>query len=271
MEETVTADDVTGIDDVTGMTCGLTSYARYKAALAGTIDIDTDKGFKAVEEMILLGAIYGESRKEYKKQLAERFPKLLSKKQIDRIAGFNQQGWGNLSEGLLRLSGVNKKTGEVISLIKVMWEEQLTLNELLGNNSGYTFAEELAKIKADAMTVLSDLGDFSFDGTYFSAPVRKTISQAIKVIRELVEVMGCPPERIFLESTREEGVKGDAGRVDSRKDMLIKLFTAMKDEIDGEHLINLTEQFAGDGRLKKTKYFLYLRAGKGIPPLQVII
>lgn len=52
------------------------------------------------------------------------------------------------------------------------------------------------------MKTLSDIEAEDLDEYYFSAPVKRMIWQTILIIKELVKVLGCEPDRIFVEMTR---------------------------------------------------------------------
>ena len=54
---------------------------------------------------------------------------------------------------------------------------------------------------------------------YASPAVKRSIWQTIQVVKEIQEVMGCEPKRIFVEMPRQEG---DKKRTESRKKAFIE-------------------------------------------------
>ena len=74
--------------------------------------------------------------------MADKYSDKLSDAQIKRILGFKFNDWGKLSKEFLELSGCDKTTGEIRSLIRSLWETNYNLMELL-NAPEYTYKEEL--------------------------------------------------------------------------------------------------------------------------------
>ena len=74
--------------------------------------------------------------------------------------------------------------------------------------------------------VLTELQPEDLDHMYFSAPVKRMIWQTILIIKEVTKVMGCQPERLFIEMTREHGQKNDIK--DSRAKKFYELYSKIK-------------------------------------------
>ena len=70
------------------------------------------------------------------------------------------------------------------------------------------------------------LQEFQFEDLneyYYSAPVKRMIWQAVQALKEITQIMGHNPKRIFIEMTRTEEEKGEQGRKNSREKRLLKL------------------------------------------------
>ncbi len=230
----------------------LTSYGKLRAILGD--EINSDAGRTMAEEIIYLCTIYGDSRKFVKDQLRNKYPSL-TEKQIGRITGLKFKDWGRLSKEFLMLPGVEKGTGEIRPLITAMWETNYNLMELL-NSDLFTYKDALEEKQEKKYLTLSDITPEALEDYCFSAPVRKMINQTIKIIRETEASMGCPPKKVFIEMTRTDEEKGNAGRTDSRKKQLLELYKSIKDEsVDWKDLIEKEDQ---SGRLRSKKMYLYI-------------
>lgn len=230
----------------------LSSYGKFKAIFGEKMKEDGTK--KMVEEIIFWCTVYGDAKKILKDQLKKHYENDLSEEQMKRILGFKFKDWGNLSKEFLELSGCDKSTGEIMSLIRAMWNTNYNLMELL-HSDGYTYNEELEKRQAMALKCLGEIEPEDLDEFYFSAPVKRMVWQTILIIREVQKIMGGAPKRIFIEMTRGDEQKGDAGRKASRKQQLLDLYKNIKEEYP--QWKEIIENADSSGKLRSKKMYLY--------------
>lgn len=231
----------------------LSSYGKFYEIFGEKMK--EDKCFDMCEEIVFLCTVYGDSKASLKEELKARYSGELTDAQIKRISGFKFKDWGRLSKEFLCLEGVNQSTGEIMSLIRALWETNYNMMELI-NMDEFTFKEALEKKKNVNMKALNDFKAEDLDEYYFSAPVKRMVWQTILIIKEIQKVMGCAPERIFIEMTRsEDEKKGDAGRKDSRKKQLLELYKSVKK--DTRDWAKEIEQADADGTLRSKKVYLY--------------
>ena len=124
-------EQLTGLMD--GLNNTLKSFAKFKAIFGDAIYEDSCK--KMVEQIIFWCTVYGDSKHFLKEQLLEKYGEVLTGAQIKRILGIKFRDWGNLSKKFLELQGCSKETGEVNSLIRMLWETNDNLMELLAQDS----------------------------------------------------------------------------------------------------------------------------------------
>lgn len=226
----------------------LSSYGKFKAIFGESID--EDKTRHMIEDIIFWCTVYGDSKKFLKERLEEKYSDKLSQEQIKRIMGFKFKDWGNLSKEFLEISGCDKSDGEAKSLIRMMWERNLNLMELI-NDDRYSYKEALADRQSEALKTLSDITAEDLEDCYFSAPVRRMVWQTILIIRELTEVLGAPPKRLFVEMTRKPDDKKQ--RTVSRKQKFLDLYKK-----EGKDWKDIIEKADGNGTLRSKKMYLYL-------------
>lgn len=245
---------ISGIDS--GFNTSLTSVGKFRAILGD--DLFTDENQAMVENIIFWGTIYGNDKKFLKERIENEYKGKLTNEQIKRITGFKFNGWGNLSKAFLEISG-NCECGEC-SLIQALWDTNHNLMELLSEQ--YGFKKNLDAMSNDVEKPLSDWTIEDLEGKYLSAPVKRMVWQTIKMLREVCELTGKEPDKIFVEMPREH--EKNAIRKDSRKKKLLELYTALKSEKKSWAELKIREidgKSEADFRIKKL-YLYYLQQGK---------
>lgn len=239
---------ISGID--IAINNSLSTYGKFKAVFAEKVDEDQCQSM--IEDIVFWCTVYGDSKKFLREQITEKYGDQLSEDQIKRILGFKFKDWGRLSKEFLELSGCDKSTGEIRSLIRSLWETNYNLMELI-NAPEYSYKEELEKRQTTALKTLSDMEAEDLDEYYFSAPVKRMIWQTLQIIQELEKVLGAPPERLFVEMTRSPQQK--KMRTVSRRQKFLDLYKSIKKEQrDWKTEIEKADE---DGRLKSKKMYLY--------------
>lgn len=251
------ADSLTGMED--GFSCSLTSYGRFKSVVGDAIN--TWDYQQMAEQIIFWGTVYSGDRKLLTELITEKYgPKsetpFLTKEQIKRIIGFKWQDWGRLSRQFLELEGCEKATGEVRTFISALWETNSNLMELL--SASYTYADRLLEKTESEDKLLTEISYEDMEEYYFSAPVKRMIWQTLLIMKEVGQVMGEYPARLFIEMPRTDGEKGQ--RTTSRKRKFEELYKQCKKEERAwqEEISRLSE---GEFRSKKL-YLYYLQKGR---------
>lgn len=243
------ASQLTGID--INVNSSLSTYGKFKAIFGERIEEDSVK--RMIEKIVFWGTVYGDSKKFLKEKIVEAYGKDLTTEQIKRIIGYKFKDWGRLSKEFLELPGCDTSIGENVSLIRMMWETNLNLMELI-NSPQYTYATELCERENRAIKVLCELEPEDLEGYYFSAPVKRMMWQTILLIKELEQILGGQPERIFIEMTRKPDDKKE--RTISRKQKFLDLYKNIKSEtMDWKDEI---EKADANGSLRSKKMYLYL-------------
>lgn len=226
----------------------LSSYAKFYSIFGD--ELSKDQYISIVEDIIFLSTIYGDSRSMLKEVLVRKYSEVLDETSLKKILGYKFKDWGRLSREFLELQGCDKHTGEIVSIIKVLWDTNHNLMEII-NSDEYTFREEILKRKVDMIGSLTEFDFEDLDKMYFSAPVKRMIWQTSLVLREIEKAMGNAPERVFIEMTRGEEEKK---RTISRKNELLELL-----KTEGKEWKELIERADSDGSLRSKKLYLYIK------------
>lgn len=245
---------ITGIDN--GFNSSLTSLGKFRGIFGDKVLADDNQ--KIIEDIVFWGTVYGNDKRFLKERIEEKYGEQLSKEEIKRIAGFKFNGWGNLSKAFLELEG-NCECGEC-SIIQALWNTNNNMMELLSEK--YTFIASLKEQTKEAYKPLTEWTIDDLDDKYLSAPVKRMIWQTIKMLREVQEVTGKEPDKIFVEMPREEGDKGI--RTVSRKKKLLELYKSIQREQKewaAEKINEIDNKDESDFKIKKL-YLYYLQQGR---------
>lgn len=237
--------DITGIDrDFKG---SLTAYHDFKEKLTGC-----DLSQKEQEEIILNITLFGEDKDLLKKRISKLFPKL-TEGQIKGLCSLTYSGWGRLSRSFLEgITSPAPETGEAYTIIRALWETNDNLMQLLSEK--YQFVEAIEaengkdEIKGISYALVKEL--------YVSPAVKRQIWQTLQIVKEICDVVGYPPKRVFIEMARE---KAESIRTESRRKRLLDLYKKCKEEESAwleelnDHLSNKTT----DAQLRGDRLYLY--------------
>ena len=216
--------ELTGIDG--DFKSELTSYLRFREIFG--VDVLTCEQEKMAEKIIFWSTIYGDARAFLKERLRENYGDQLTEAQIKRICGIKFRDWGRLSKAFLELEGADRETGEVLTLINRMWQENVNLMECLSDR--YTYMDVIREEGNGINKAFAEIRHEDLDELYISAPVRRMVWQTILVVREIVKVMGGPPAKIFVEMARDVNGKNEKERKDSRQKKFLDLYRKCKEE-----------------------------------------
>lgn len=203
-------DDITGID------------GDFKASLAPYFDFKEvldDGKLKAsdVDRIITWITVFPEGGDILKNRIEQAYGSVLTNSEIERISKLKYAGWGRFSHKFLyEIQAIDKRTGELMSIMRMLWETQNNLMELLSND--YEFVEQI-----DEPQSIGKLDYAIVDEMYVSPSVKRETWQALRIVDELKGIMGHDPKKVFIEVTRGDAEKK---RTTSRKKTLID---ALKD------------------------------------------
>lgn len=208
--------DISGIDgDFKG---SLTAYHDFKEKLTNCELTQEDK-----EKIILNITLFGDDKKLLKKRLLSLYPNL-TEKELQSLSALNYNGWGRLSRKLLEgITAPAPETGEVLTIIRTMWETNDNLMQVLSEKYQFTKAIEDENGKDEIKSISYDL----VEQLYVSPAVKRQIWQTLQIVKEICRVMEMPPKRIFVEMARE---KMESKRTESRREALIDLYKKCKQE-----------------------------------------
>ncbi|MDD7410567.1 MAG: type II CRISPR RNA-guided endonuclease Cas9 [Fusobacterium gastrosuis] len=250
-------EEITGIDGKFNTT--LSSYIDMEK-IFGSENIVKDSYKIMIEEIIMWITLYGEEKKLIKEKIKEKYFDKISEDQLKQTLKLKYKDWSRLSkEFLTEIEGVNKETGEFLNIIKMMWETNNNLMELLSYN--YEFLENIEKYNNDE---IFEKKKFTYEDLVsdlqVSPSVKKMIWKALVITQEIKKITKKVPKKIFIEMARD--VVSDKKRTEKRKDKLLELYKEIK---KGESLKELEQNLknsSNDDLKSKKLYLYYIQLGK---------
>lgn len=234
--------------------CTLANHAKF-TQIFGVKSLNIEQ-IRMAEQLISWATIYGNSKDYLREQIQEYYGEQLNTEQIKRLLGMKFKDWGRLSRQLLEMEGADKATGEKMTIIQRMWEENYNLMELLSGN--FTYWEEIQEKTIQLEKSLEEIEYEDLQELYLSVPVKRIVWQTLLILKELRQVLGTDPERIFIEMARGEEM--EKTRKDSRKKKLEKLYKSCGEE--GKFWSKKLESIDEAQLRQKKLYLYYLQMGK---------
>lgn len=205
-------------------------------------------------------------RTRLQKRIKKEYGNKITDEQIKHLKALNFADWGRLSHKFLKgLKFTNNANGQQTTIIDEMWNTNQNLQEIIYNKN-YTLGDQLEKENEQNIKPLTYE---NVEELYCSPAVKRGVWQAISIVNEIVELIGEKPSKIFVEVTRHDEEKGEAGRKLSRKTNLLKQYQSkeFKNEVEKINidLNNLLQELnqKDDQSLRSEKLYLYfLQLGK---------
>ncbi len=247
------AEQISGMDD------------KFNASLAPWIDMNRvlGEGFdlQMAERILLDVNLFGGAPNLLKKRLKSAFPNLTDG-QIKDIGKLPSGSWGRLSKRFLTEilpadgNPCDTETGEVMNIITALEKTDCNLMQLLSSDYGY--AKTIEKENEDLIGG-EKLTYETLESMYISPAVRRPLWQTLKIIREIISILGKAPAKIFIEMAKGPEEKGK--KTVSRKARLEELYKNCKKEaaafhVDAEKLAEDLQK-CEESALRSDKLYLY--------------
>lgn len=243
-------DEISGVDDQ--INSNMKSYYDFKNILAKT------NNKQQVEDIIEHILVYG-SDKKMLKQWLDQHTEGLDESDKKHVLRLNYKDWGRVSgEFLTKVYHTDKKTGEMFSVMDMLWNTNNNLMMLM--TKPYDFNAEAKKYRDEHFGLQNSLKD-KLDELYIAPAVRRSIWQTMRIVDEIVDIKKSAPEKIFIEMARTSSKEMEKKRTESRKEQLKKLYASCKEQAkeltpDFDELQERLDKET-DQHLRSDKLYLY--------------
>lgn len=181
---------ITGLIDGNNFMSNMAAYIDLKE-IFGKID-ETNLG--KCEKIIYWLTIF-EDKKMVKRKIKKEYPEI-TEEQINKIAKKKYTGWSRLSKELLL--GLKANDGE--SIMEKLEKTSDNFMQII-NKKEYGFME---KINALLPEIPQNITYQQVDEIPTSPANKRAIWQTICVVKEIVQIMKCEPQNIYIEFARNE-------------------------------------------------------------------
>lgn len=167
------------------------------------------------EKIIRDITIFGQSKQSLQQSLNKYLiSHQLNETQIKELCNLQYTGWGNLSKELI--FGLKSQDTDHLTILELMEQEGRNFMSIFANEK-YGFKQQvdayLSKCKKNIPEMIDEFA--------CSPSVKRGITQAFKVVDELVHVMGHAPQNVFIEFARGENLK-QKGKVTKNRQTQMK-------------------------------------------------
>lgn len=245
--------EITGVEDRFNASLG--TYHDLKKIL-GKEFLDDEVNEEILEDIVLTLTLF-EDREMIKQRLL-KYENLFDKKVIDKLSRRHYTGWGRLSAKLIN-SIKDKQSGKTI--LDYLIDDGFANRNFMQliNDDNLTFKDEITKAQVigdgeDLHQVVQELAG--------SPAIKKGIFQSLKIVDELVKVMGYDPEQIVVEMARENqttarGRRNSRQRIDILKEALQEIGSNILNENKPANVSEVKNIHLQSDRL----YLYYLQNG----------
>lgn len=250
----VTKTEITGIDGTFNTSLG--SYIDMMK-IFGEENIVKDSYKKMIEDIILWITLYGEEKKLIKSKIEEKYPEKVTPEEMKLILKLKYRDWSRLSkEFLTEIETMDEETGELISIIEMLWRKNENIMELLSYKYEYSDRiKEYNGIKEKNMTYKDIVEELQV-----SPSVKKMIWRALVIVKEIKKVTRKSPKKIFIEMARD--TQTEKKRTEKRKDKLLKLYKNIENDDSVKELEKKLKDKTNDDLKSRKLYLYYLQLGR---------
>ena len=245
--------DITGYSSESGFANHLKPYLDFIKIFGLNYVLEHEE---VIENLIEWITVF-EDKKILKMKIKKEYSNF-DEQTLKKICNLKYKGWSALSRKLLtNVYYVDEVTKERSNIIELLEQTDENFMQILFNKK-YCFQDKINKLNfldgTDDITI-EDIQELA------TSPANKrAIWQTIQIIKELVSIIGYPPEHVFIEMARGAGVKK---RKDSRPKQLLHLYENCKNDI--ENYNRLQAELGDIEKFDHEKYFLYyLQQGKSL-------
>ena len=239
-------------------TISATSHAFFsKSSFRFNLSNRYSKEYEMAEKIILYRTVFADSPKDGIEVIKKEFN--LSPKQESDLSNLNPKKWASFSKAFLTLPYITEN-GEVKStFIDILKETGRVANAILFDPT-YRFQETIKAINERAFGEKSDEEKIAEIFESIPPATRRSVTQAKRIVEEIVKFSGKEPDEIVIEVTRGPGEKG---YTDSRRTQLEKWFDKL-DEAGEDTAVCRTElsEIDNDSLRKQNLYLYFLQNGK---------
>ncbi|MDE7208936.1 MAG: type II CRISPR RNA-guided endonuclease Cas9 [Clostridia bacterium] len=219
--------DVSGLREEDSFANIYRPYRDFKKILGENFD---DKNIAIYEDIVKTITIFSDTATKIyriKNTFAKDNANHISEKQINGLAKLNYSGWGRFSKKVL--NGIYSLEQNRRTIIEILRDTTQNFMEIKFDKR-YGFEAQMQPQKQD----VSDFYKDCIEKSYCPPAVKKATNQAVKIIEEIIKIMGHSPTAIYIESASGEDLNKKGKRTKSKADSLKELYDKVTNDLRNE-------------------------------------
>ena len=175
------------------------------------------------------------------------------------ILKLKYRDWSRLSkEFLTEIETMDEETGELISIIEMLWRKNENIMELLSYK--YDFSNRIKEYNGINEKEKNITYEDLVKDLQISPSVKKMIWRALVIVKEIKKVTNKSPKKVFIEMARD--TQTEKKRTEKRKDKLLELYKNIKNDDSIKELEKNLKDKTNDDLKSKKLYLYYLQLGR---------
>lgn len=244
---------------------GLQGDKKAASSLASYIDFinifkEINKSNMDMIENIIEWITVFEDKKIVKRKIAKEYPQIAKDEEVmKKILKLKYKGWGRLCKKLLNDIYTVNSYQRKMTIIDILKDTNSNFMQII-NNKSFGFDK---KIKEE--NKLENSSKITYDNLIKdlqgSPKIKRGVWQSIKIIEEIIKIMGEYPQNIFIEFAREDQ---ESKRTSSRKSKLEKIYKDLEPKYD-EYMNEEAKKNLKDKKIlvdNKRKQLYFMQLGK---------
>ena len=241
---------ITGIDDT--VTATLSSWKIFVPFF------QAKKLTEAEAEEIINQRSFTEDNTRFRLYL-KKFSRL-DDSDIRKLSAKNFQGFGRLSKKFLtEPAHFDARTGEKLSIINLMWEYNLNLQQLMSDQ--YPFKKMVENARKEYYSTRPASLTERLDEMYVSNAVKRPIIRTLTIMDEITRTKGYAPRKIFVEMARDVDNDKKGKRTVSRLKQIQDLYRTIASN-DTRELSKELEKYDESALQRDVLYLYFMQLGR---------
>ncbi|MEG1009105.1 MAG: type II CRISPR RNA-guided endonuclease Cas9, partial [Clostridia bacterium] len=192
--------DITGFQKNKEFSTSLSSYIDFKKIL-GIVD---ESNIEMIENIIEWITVF-EDKEILERKIKAKYGDFLTEEQFKSIVKLPYKGWSRLSKKLLcELKYKNEDTNE-LSIMDLLEKTGYNFMQIINDKEfGFNKQIEEAQVEIENKKINPQFYDDNVATIPGSPALKRGIWQTIKIVDEIVKIMGHAPDNIYVEFARED-------------------------------------------------------------------
>lgn len=253
----INVDEIFGMSDKQKFLSNLETYIDFEKIL----NVSIDNSNKDMIENIINWITVFEDKDILKSKVINEYSDVLSNEQIEDICKKKYSGWGRLSKKLLCDTIYVNEYNNRLNIMDLLRTTNLNFMQIISDDEfGFNKVIKEATPKINFETLNLSFYNDNIKDIPTSPKNKRGIWQSLKLVDEIVNIMGRKPNNIYIEFARSDE---ESSTTNTRLNRLTKLYDDFYKEFSEEENIQIRKSLKSiKGNVSERLYLYFLQNGK---------